>query len=95
MQAFNEQVIQSLANEQVAVFDDQGSCVNLRITEVCRNASPAGWRTMAIQLQGHESFRLTQGSYRLQHERLGEHRLFMVPVSAIDYEIIIQQKVSD
>ena len=83
-------------NTKFRVAADTARPVELELAEV------KGWRSLPVEQGGMERFslyfsgppdvQLPQGSYRLEHERLGALEIFLVPVAstaeAMRYEAV-------
>ncbi len=93
MEKFTESNLKTLINETITAKDDGGSQVSLKIKSV-KGGLIKGieWDGFNVTLEGDESFHIPQGTYSFFHEAFGKCRLFMVPNSPTEYEIIVSRR---
>lgn len=72
--------------------------IGLVLTQVSELRSSPGQESYSIVFRGPEDRLLPQGTYTLDHDRLGEQDLFIVPVAGdeqgISYEAVFNRLVS-
>jgi len=58
----------------------------VEVTEIPRE--PGGRAPFSLVFQGGPNPPLPQRIYRMEHEKLGEHEIFLVPIAADQYQAV-------
>jgi hypothetical protein len=79
----------SLQGERFRIAPDGAEAFDVELVEVTEIArEPGGRAPFSLIFQGGPNPPLEQGTYRVEHEGLGELEIFLVPIAVDRYEAI-------
>ncbi|MCO7227299.1 hypothetical protein [Pleionea sp. CnH1-48] len=94
MDKFNYKNLCSIKGNVVSLMDEHNNTVELTVAEVnAAKEHDKDKECFSVLLTGQPSYLLSQGTYNVKHDVIGDVPVFISPNSETEYEIIINRQV--